>query len=681
MKKIFSIFTFLFILLMCPVFMLDAVEINASDYYRVTKRTSSYVFQDIMYENIKAETRTDRANGWDQGTGGTQTIDINKWYGQQINILSVPSSSDAMVIPWSKQTGFNWNMISITEMAKDFEAKHPEYVVLGGVNGDFYDWHNTSDFGQSGLGLEVVGGNMLRYFGAGWNGVGFKNSNTNDEIVFIDGNKVSRTATPILTIFDEDGKELKRIVLDKFNENINDGETAAYFGRVIGDITTNKYGETTYSNRKFQAPTLGDGNIYIVQNAYRVIYQADEGSYYGYGTISSTNKADGVPQTGFAVATKDPEVQALLNLGTNIRVQYELTGEYAGIDNIIGGCSLLAYDGNLPEYDSDPYLTTRAPRTIAAQKADGTVCLITMDGRQKSRNMYGTNQQEINAFMKSYGITDAVLLDGGGSTTFFIREGNNFVIKNSPSDSGDPNSPRNVGNCLLVVMKRADFNLTGTVTTDSTITFNIDTTNVDWSKTSAIKCTLNGETREVVDGKVSFDNLTSNTEFDYLFTYDTKDKKDIETMVAGVVKSAKKTPEFGELTIEVKGNKVIFNPEISDPDEALDYYRIFINNTRNPYLGEPIEVKYDTTGLKEIEFDILICYNLNDGKGKQDFTEHVVYKLEVDEPSTDDPVVTPPVEDEEEKPEKSGCKKDLTALVVGIISISTLGVVLKKREK
>ena len=191
MKKIFSFLTLFLILLLTPAFFLNAVELNASDYYRVTKRSSSFIFQDIAYENIKAETRTDMPNGWDQGTGGNQTIDINKWYGQQINILSVPSSSDAMVIPWSKQSGFNWNMIEITEMAKDFELKHPEYVVLGGINGDFYDWHNTKDFGQSGTGLEVVGGNMLRYFGAGWNGVGFKNSNTSDEIVFIDGNKVS----------------------------------------------------------------------------------------------------------------------------------------------------------------------------------------------------------------------------------------------------------------------------------------------------------------------------------------------------------------------------------------------------------------------------------------------------------------------------------------------------------
>ena len=88
-----------------------------------------------------------------------------------------------------------------------------------------------------------------------------------------------------------------------------------------------------------------------------------------------------------------------------------------------------------PYYDSESYYTTRAPRTIIGSKADGTICLITMDGRQADLGYYGTNQQEFNAFMKYYGISDAVLLDGGGSSTFFVRENNKFVIKNSPSDS------------------------------------------------------------------------------------------------------------------------------------------------------------------------------------------------------------------------------------------------------
>ncbi len=671
MKKMISFLTIFMLLLWGSTLVSQAVEINYTDYYREISSTKSYVFQDIMYEKIIAETRTDMPSGWDQGTGGSQTIDVNKWYGQQINILNIPSSSNAYVIPWSMQSGFNWNMVEITEMAKDFEKKHPEYVVLGGINGDFYDWHNTKDFGQSGNGLEVVDGNMLRYKASGWNGVGFYHNNTEKGIVFIDGNKVTRTALPILTIFDETGVEIASINLNKFNENIDNGETGAYFGRVIGDKIINNYGESSYSNRQFSAPTIESDNVYIVEKAERVIYQADENSYYGYGAISSTDKNTEVPSTGFAVASNNPEVQELLNIGTYIRVQYELTGEYADVKNIIGGFALLAEDDNLPEYHSDSYLKTRAPRTIVGQKADGTICLLTMDGRQKNRKMFGTNQQEINAFMKSYGITDAVLLDGGGSSTFFIRENGEFVVKNSPSDSGDPNSPRNVGNCLLVVMKRADFNLTETITTDSSISFALDTSEVDFDQIKAIKCTLNGITKEVVDGKVSFDELTSNTEFTYLFTYDTIEKQNIETMVTGKVFSAKKQPTFGELKIETGTNKLIFTPEINDPDLALEYYRILINDKRNPYLDEPIEVKYDLTNVTQIEFDILTCYNLNDGQGKIEVNEHKVYDLTTGKF----------IEENQNTEKKTGCKKELNTLIVGIISLGVMVTLIKKRER
>jgi hypothetical protein len=298
-------------------------------------------------------------------------------------------------------------------------------------------------------------------------------------------------------------------------------------------------------------------------------------------------------------------------------------------------------------------------------------------------------------------------------------------------------------------MKEADFSIQEQNITSDSIEFVLDTSEVDFNKTTAIKCKLNGKTKEVVDGKVKFDNLTNNTTYKYEFVYDTKDNKNIETLLTGEINSAKITPTFGDLTIEVVGKKVIFTPTINDPDEALDYYRIFIDNKRNPYLGEPIEVKYDVTGLKELEFDILICYNLNDGKGKQEFSEHVVYKLVEDEPphehteeiipavdatceeagltegkkcsecgeilvpqnetpalghnfedgecticdekdpdyvAPEDPVepenpTEPETPNPSDKEEKKGCKKDLTILVIAMISLSTIGVFLKKRER
>ena len=677
--KIFSkFFIVLTVLLMSPILISKSAEFNYTDYYKELANVEHKIYRDITYNHIIAKTRTDMPSGSIAGYGSTGDININTWYRQQINVINVPRGNGARVIPWSVQDGTQWDMMSVTAMAEDFERKNPGWVVLGGVNGDFYDWHNTMDYGQSGLGIELIEGNMLRYRSTGWNAVGFTNDDTTEQIIYMDGNLMSRTNTPVLYIYDEEGNVLKRLVVDKINKNIGNNETGVYFGRITGEKGINSYGEETYITREYIAPTITSNNVYVVEKADKIILQADDNSYFGYGTISKDEKVS-VPQSGFAVASNSPEIKDLLSVGTTIKVQYELTGEYEGIENAIGAKLSLIKDDVLPAYSEDSYEKIRAPRTIVGQKQDGTICLLTIDGRQQYNEMFGTNQQEFNAFMKSYGITDAVLLDGGGSSTFFVREDNKFVVKNSPSDSMNPKQPRSVGNCVLVVVPIGEFTISSTNIFSDSITFNIDTTNTDLSKITNIKCTLNGVTKSVVNNSVSFDGLTNNTSYQYSFTYDTTDKKDVETMLAGTIYTAKTTPTFGPLKIDVESNKLIFTPSITDPEETLDYYRIFINNRREPFLDEPIVVKMDLTGLTTVSFDVLISYNLNDGLGKQEKVESYVYNLKTGVlTNINDPVDEPTEEPTDDK--KSGCKKDVSAAIFCFVSLTSLLFIFRKRK-
>ena len=677
MKNILKILIVVLLFFISPILISNAAEFNPDDYYKEISRETTKLYRDIYYDTIIAQTRTDMPSGSVAGLGSTGNIDINTWYKQKINVINVPRENGARIIPWSVQDGTQWDMMPVTSMAEDFERKNPGWVVLGGVNGDFYDWHNTKDYGQSGIGIELIEGNMLRYRSTGWNAVGFTNNDTTEQIIYMDGNLMSRTNAPVLYIYDESGNILKRLVVDKINETISGNETGVYFGRITGEKGINTYGEETYVTREYQAPIINSDNVYVVEKAKKIILQADDNSYFGYGTISNVEKIN-VPQTGFAVASNNPEIQALLNIGTTIKVQYELTGEYEDVQNAIGAKLSLIKDDILPEYSDDSYEKIRAPRTIVGQKKDGTICLLTMDGRQQYNDMFGTNQQEFNAFMKNYGITDAVLLDGGGSTTFFVREDNKFVVKNSPSDSMNPKQPRSVGNCVLVVVPLGEFTISSTNILSDSITFNIDTTNTDLSKISNIKCTLNGITKNVVNNSVTFDGLTKNTPYQYSFTYDTVEKKDVETMLVGTIYTAKTTPTFGPLQIEVSSNKLIFTPSITDPDETLDYYRIFINNRREPYLDEPIEVKIDLTGLTTINFDVLISYNLNDGLGKQEKVESYIYNLETGVLTNVNDIIDEPSVPNDSK---SGCKKDISTIIISLISLSSLLILFKNKNK
>lgn len=95
------------------------------------------------------------------------------------------------------------------------------------------------------------------------------------------------------------------------------------------------------------------------------------------------------------------------------------------------------------------------PRTAVGVTADGKkVVIVVVDGRNDSYSV-GASYPILSKIMLAYGVTDAVNLDGGGSSTFVVREGNGdakevFKTHNRPSDkTGD----RAVANGLAIVQK------------------------------------------------------------------------------------------------------------------------------------------------------------------------------------------------------------------------------------
>lgn len=86
--------------------------------------------------------------------------------------------------------------------------------------------------------------------------------------------------------------------------------------------------------------------------------------------------------------------------------------------------------------------TARAPRTIAGVRADGTVLLITIDGRRPGWSL-GATLREAARTARALGATDALSLDSGGSTTMTVGS----RVVNRPSDGAE----RAVADGLFVV--------------------------------------------------------------------------------------------------------------------------------------------------------------------------------------------------------------------------------------
>lgn len=76
-----------------------------------------------------------------------------------------------------------------------------------------------------------------------------------------------------------------------------------------------------------------------------------------------------------------------------------------------------------------------APRTAIGITENGGIVLYTIDGRQNGYS-YGVQLKTLAARMKELGCTDAINLDGGGSTTLYAQfpGDENAEIRNKPSD-------------------------------------------------------------------------------------------------------------------------------------------------------------------------------------------------------------------------------------------------------
>ena len=94
----------------------------------------------------------------------------------------------------------------------------------------------------------------------------------------------------------------------------------------------------------------------------------------------------------------------------------------------------LVKDGKSQFSDQTHTSPSRAPRTCIGIKADGSIVLLVVDGRQDPVSV-GMSMSELAETLIDLGCVDAVNCDGGGSSTFLSqREGGDLTVKNVPSD-------------------------------------------------------------------------------------------------------------------------------------------------------------------------------------------------------------------------------------------------------
>ena len=106
----------------------------------------------------------------------------------------------------------------------------------------------------------------------------------------------------------------------------------------------------------------------------------------------------------------------------------------------------------VPQRDDRTFVTHRHNRTALGMRPDGTTLLVVADGRFKHQ-AEGLSLPELEMVMRWLGCTEAINLDGGGSSTMYVHGKPHGGVVNYPSDNNqhDHEGQRPVSNAILVL--------------------------------------------------------------------------------------------------------------------------------------------------------------------------------------------------------------------------------------
>ena len=139
-----------------------------------------------------------------------------------------------------------------------------------------------------------------------------------------------------------------------------------------------------------------------------------------------------IPQNGFVVVAPEKVLNPVLN-AKNFELDIKMNPEWNGVNHIISGGPYLVKDSEIYVDMTAEKLSAiggRNPRTAIGYTRDNHLIMVTADGREGES--IGMTLIELANLMKEFGCTNAMNLDGGGSTVMYV----NGAVVNRPAVQG-----------------------------------------------------------------------------------------------------------------------------------------------------------------------------------------------------------------------------------------------------
>ncbi|MFA4868276.1 MAG: phosphodiester glycosidase family protein [Pedobacter sp.] len=186
-----------------------------------------------------------------------------------------------------------------------------------------------------------------------------------------------------------------------------------------------------------------NGTFFDVKKGGSIDYIRVDGKVETENRLSSVGKRDQKHQVAAVVINKGKI--SIQKWDGSEDWEQRLKGE----DIMLSG-PLLFLRGKQEDLDSSKFALARHPRTAIVQTKNKRILLITVDGRNE--NSAGMSLFELSKIMKWLNANDGINLDGGGSTTFWLKGQPDNGVVNYPTDNKkwDHKGERKVANAILL---------------------------------------------------------------------------------------------------------------------------------------------------------------------------------------------------------------------------------------
>lgn len=206
-------------------------------------------------------------------------------------------------------------------------------------------------------------------------------------------------------------------------------------------LTVSEFGQRT------GAVAAVNGSFFDMDLGTPICYLRIGGKAFGENTPSKTDSTNRKYYQHASIVLADG--QPTLVVPDSNRMWEESLAD----SNIMTAGPMLLWDGKeVGLRDDRTFVTHRHNRTALGIKPDGTTVLLVADGRFKHR-AEGLSLPELQRVMRWLGCSKAINLDGGGSSTLYVKDRPYNGVVNYPSDNNryDHEGERRVANAIVIL--------------------------------------------------------------------------------------------------------------------------------------------------------------------------------------------------------------------------------------